>query len=208
MLPSGFTELRRKPALYKFVKEHLDMQFDDVRGMMKLPLHGVGITGGCNFAAAAIICNLISGISMELYTPRKRKSGSGKRFKELLERFYPWEEGENKVQNSEVIYDMIRNPLSHSLGVLRKDSLPISIDKHALTETQLQQIENSGLRPHWVPLAVTGDTRKYILSVPGLYWGTFHMLQNLAKDRTQLELADRRMSGRELAGGPACGGIS
>ncbi len=85
MLPSHFPEFNGYPHVHNFVARHPDMQFDDVRGMMKLPLPKFGIPAGCNFAAAAALCNLIGGISVVLYTPKDTKSGSGKRFNELVE---------------------------------------------------------------------------------------------------------------------------
>jgi len=116
MLPSQIPEFKAYPAVNVFVRDHLAMQFDDVRGMMKLPLPGVGIRAGCNFAAAAILCNLISGISVVLYTPRDPNARSGKKFRELLKEFYPWELSEDMAEKTKVIYDIVRNPLAHSLG--------------------------------------------------------------------------------------------
>lgn len=178
MLPSQLSEFNSYPSVHSFVKYHLDMQFDDVRGMMRLPLPEIGIQAGCNFAVAATLCNLISGISVVLYTPKNSKSGSGARFKALLKEFYPWEpqKDKDKENKAKTVYDLVRNPLSHSLGVLRKGSLPIAIAKNSLTEAQLEEIENSSVRPAWVPLAVVGDSSKYILSVWGLYWGVFHLV--------------------------------
>jgi len=193
MLPSQFQEIKLYPTVDKFVLDHLDMQFNDVRGMMKLPLPGVGISGGCNFAAASTLCNLISGISVVLYTPKDPKSGPGKRFKELLEQFYPWEPGEERIENARVIYGFVRNPLAHSLGILKKGSLPICIKKDALTEAQLEEIENSSVRPPWVLPAVTKRS-KYVLSVWGLYWGVFHLLRRLAKDARQMRHAQKRLA--------------
>lgn len=194
MLPSQFPEFKAYPAVDNFVTYHLAMQFDDVRGMMKLPLPQVGIGAGCNFAVVATLCNLISGISVVLYTPKGPNGGSGKKFKELLEEFYPWEPGEKKAEKAKVIYDLVRNPLAHSLGVLKKGSLPISIVKDTLTEAQLEEMENSSVRPIWVPLAVTGGSTKYVLSVWGLYWGVFHLVWRLAKSTNQMHQADKRIA--------------
>lgn len=69
-LPSHFPEFKGYPHVHNFVAKHLDMQFDDVRGMLKLPLPKFGIPAGCNFAAAAAWCNLIGGISVVLYIGR------------------------------------------------------------------------------------------------------------------------------------------
>jgi hypothetical protein len=196
MLPSQCPEFKVYPAVDNFVTYHLAMQFDDVRCLMKLPLPEVGLGAGCNFAAAATLCNLISGISVVLYTPKDPSSGSGKKFKGLLEKFYPWEPGEKKAEKSKVIYDLVRNPLAHSLGVLKKGSLPISIMKDALTEAQLEEVENSSVRPTWVPLAVTGDSTRYVLSVVGLYWGVFHLVRQLAKNARQMQQAEERIAKR------------
>lgn len=192
MLPSQFPEFKTYPAVNSFVTNQLAMQFNDVRCMMKMPIPEVGIEAGCNFATAATLCNLISGISVVLYTPKNPKSGSGKKFKELLEEFYPWERGEKKVENSKVIYDLVRNPLAHSLGVLKRGSLPTAIEKTALSEAQLEEIENSTVRPTWVPLAVTGSSAGYVIAVVGLYWGTFHLVRRLAQETKQIEQAETR----------------
>jgi len=37
MLPSHFAEIKGYQHVYNFITKHLDMQFNDVRGMMKLP---------------------------------------------------------------------------------------------------------------------------------------------------------------------------
>ena len=73
---------RKYPLVYKFISSHVEMQFVDVRGMLKLPLPKQGINGGCNFAAMAVLCNLISGIFRILY--KSNKSGAGELFRELI----------------------------------------------------------------------------------------------------------------------------
>jgi len=118
MLPSHFAEIKGYQHVYNFITKHLDMQFNDVRGMMKLPCPEFGIDAGCNFAAAAALCNLISGVSVVLYTPKEPNSGSGKKFKELLCEFYPWDSRENKEEKAKVIYDLIRNPLTSGVCAL------------------------------------------------------------------------------------------
>lgn len=198
MLPSQFSEFKVYPHVNDFVVNHLDMQFNDVRGIMKLPRPKVGIVAGCNFAAAAALCNLISGISRVLYTPKAPKIGSGTRFKELLENFYPWDPRERKAENAKVIYDLVRNPLTHSLGVLSNSSLPICIRKGPLTEAQLRRIEDSSVRPSWAPQAVTRASIGYDLSVWGLYWGVFHLLRRLAKDTKQMQAAEKRLKSARM----------
>lgn len=193
MLPSQLSAFKRYPAVYEFVSKHVDMQFNDVRGMLKLPLPTAGIDAGCNFATTAMLCNLISGISVILYTPKSKKRDSGTKFKELLRNFYSWERGESKGEKAKIIYKFARNPLAHSLGTLEKNSLPVSILKSPLSETQIEEIEHSVTRPTWVPLAVTGDSTRYDFSVAGLYWGVFHLVGSLAKDTGHMQQAEQRL---------------
>jgi hypothetical protein len=54
------------------------MLFDDVRSMMKLPRPTQGLSGGCNFAAAATLCSLMAGVATVLYTRPPRFPGSGR----------------------------------------------------------------------------------------------------------------------------------
>jgi hypothetical protein len=84
--------------------------------------------------------------------------------------------------------------LAHSLAVLKKGSLPIFIEKNALTEAQLVEVETSSIRPTWVPLSVRSDSKGYFLSVWGLYWGVFHLVCRLAKDAKQMKQANTRIA--------------
>ena len=49
---SDFSEWKKYPQIEPFISTQLNMQFRDVRGMLKLPLPEQGIDTGCNFAAA------------------------------------------------------------------------------------------------------------------------------------------------------------
>jgi hypothetical protein len=183
---------RKYPLVYKFISSHVEMQFVDVRGMLKLPLPKQGINGGCNFAAMAVLCNLISGISRILYNSNKSKAGE--LFRELLRYYYPWEAGELEQRDYKIknLYDVIRNPLVHSLGVDDKSDKQIVIEKRPLSIRQINKIERSNKRPSWVKLAVRIEDNKYIINVPGLYWGTYHMLIRLLKDTRQMALTEQR----------------
>ena len=185
-----FVEFQRYALVDAFVTNHLVMQLDDVAAMLRLPLPEVGIRAGCNFAAAATLCNLISGISTVLYKPRT-KMRSGLRFKELLKKYFPWEPTEDKEENAKVIYDIFRNPLAHSLGRQTKTSLPVLIAKNRSEKDRIEELQQSTKRPESVPLAVRGDASKgYVLSVEGLYWGVIQMLRKLAEDTEQMHEAN------------------
>lgn len=189
MQPSEIGGLSAYPKVMTFFRMHLDMQVSDIRSMMRLPLPRSGMDGGCNFAAAAAICNVISGISEVLYTPTDR-AGGGVRFKELLQGYFPWKRGEDAAAKSAVIYELIRNPLTHSLGVVKRGSKPMIIEKRPLTMDQIDELETSEACPSWVPLIVETDSPVQKVSVLGLYWGMFRLLVNFVNDSEQMRLAD------------------
>jgi hypothetical protein len=174
------------------------MKFDDVRGMMMLPLPACGITGGCNFAAASSLCSLIYGLAKVLYTrPRKGLPGTGDGFVALLMQFYPWHVRENKQQKAGALYDLVRNPLAHALGVLHKPGqakFNVRILKRPLDEGELLRLEGSTARPRGLPLAVTIRRRWCVVDVPALYWGIIRLFSRLAEDKGQMSKAEQRMS--------------
>lgn len=194
MLPSQIPEFQTYPAVHQFAGEQLDLLFAEVRVLLRLPLPEVGIAEGCTYAAAAALCNLISGISMTLYTPRDPKSGHAKVFRELLKEYYPWELREFRSEKVRVIYELVRNPLAHSLGVLEPGELATYIEKSPLTEVQMEEMEAANARPDWIPPAVTFFPTHHILSVGGLYWGVFHLLRRLARDTKQMQQAEKRIA--------------
>jgi hypothetical protein len=63
MNPSEFPDLAKYRPVYRFFKNHLDMQFNDVRTLIKLPRSTQGLTAGCNFVAAAALANLLGGFA-------------------------------------------------------------------------------------------------------------------------------------------------
>jgi hypothetical protein len=86
--------------------------------MLRLPQPNHGLPAGCNFAIAQVLAAAVSGISVTLYSHTGYK---WTRFKDLLKDFYPWSlEPGNTVtpqDGAEVIYSLIRNPLTHDLGL-------------------------------------------------------------------------------------------
>src|SRR5438445_10987369 len=105
--------IKGRRAVHAFVKDRLSMLFEDVRGII--------VQRGYNFACANLLCDLISGLSVTAYRPAKSNISAGEAFKALLESpFFPWEPGDNasiKKLKAEALYDFVRNPLTHALGV-------------------------------------------------------------------------------------------
>src|SRR5437763_16336668 len=95
-VPNAF---RPYPLVHNFVDNYVRMQFEDIGAMLHLPIQAIGINNACNFAAASVICNLISGISVTIFKPtvwqrpnRNRVMqviGSGEAFKEFVKMYYP-----------------------------------------------------------------------------------------------------------------------
>src|SRR2546430_509260 len=117
MLPSEFPEVQSRAGLKRLLAEHVDMQFVDVRTMLQLPLADLargftptsyilkivrrilhlpelGLAGGCNFATASFLLNIIAGSSVCFYNTSESafttRNDRRDRFKKLLADFYPW----------------------------------------------------------------------------------------------------------------------
>jgi hypothetical protein len=196
MLLSEIPEFMSYPTVSTFVKDHLEMQFGDVRSMLRLPLPALGITYACNFAAAAVLCHVISGISVSLFRPITPVRGSGDAFKRLLEAFYPWQSGEDGAERAIVLYDLIRNPAAHALGVHGSADYLIYIrrPRTGLEEAEIDEMERSPTRPQWLPPGLSGAGNRWDLVVDGFYRDVFHMLWRLASDHHQMSAAEKRFS--------------
>jgi hypothetical protein len=189
MNPSEFPNVAKYRAVYRFFRKHLDMQFNDVRTLMKLPRPGRGLPAGCNFVAAAALANLIGGFAEVLYAAQPSMKGphqSGARLQALLKDLYPWQPGERRSAKAKVLYYFVRNPLVHNLGIddprrPKKEMRRIPIRKRRLTDRQLAALETANIPPSWAGLAVRRVGRRWNLYVPALYWGTFHLLRRLTE---------------------------
>jgi hypothetical protein len=227
-------EFSSYPEVQKFIIGHLSMQFGDVRDMLRLPLPDLDLpatgpefdeyrmTHACNFAAAAVLCNLISGISVSLFTPpkttetRKRRGkqvkewvGTGYVFKELLKACYPWGPKQDKAQGSTAIYDFFRNPFAHALGVHGKAGYRVAISrlklivndieqKTGLTKDQIQALEKLDARPNWLPAGLTVSGKELNLVVEGFYRDVLEMIRNLASKREQMSAAEARFKEKKF----------
>lgn len=189
MNPSEFPELLKYRPVQRFFTNHLDMQFSDVRTLMKLPKPGQGLPAGCNFIAAAALANLIGGFAEVLYAAQPSMNGlhqSGARLQALLKELYPWQPGERRSAKAKVLYYFVRNPLIHNLGIddprrPKKEMRRIPIRKRRLTDRQVAALETANTPPAWAGLAVRQVDRRWNIYVPALYWGVFHLLRRLTE---------------------------
>lgn len=202
MLPSQYTEVQSYSNLQRLLQAQVDMQFADLRTMLRLPIPKAGLEAGCNFVTASIIFNIIAGASVCFYDASETafKEEKGKRFQKVLKSFYPWQdEPLSKDEGVLILYKKARNPLVHSLGLDTppKDSggQQIFIDKDSLTPSQIEEIEEAAIRPKILPPTVSCQPTSYgsvefKISVPTLYWGIHRMLHNLFSDADQATKAD------------------
>lgn len=101
LLPSAYPEAADLPAVRQLLGELIDMQFQDLRVLLRLPDPALAPDVGCNFTASAMMANLISGFSIWFFhnryargrlepEERKRKQAlSAKRFKGFVRAYYP-----------------------------------------------------------------------------------------------------------------------
>ena len=67
MLPSQYPEVQGYPNLQRLLQAQVDMQFADIRLLLRLPIPRSGLEAGCNFACAAVLFNTIAGASVCFY---------------------------------------------------------------------------------------------------------------------------------------------
>ncbi len=208
------------PSVGLFLREHVEMQFADLRLMLQMPL-GNEQGPGCNYASTAVLMNLISGFSVCLYDASKAalkdRRNRGPRFKALLTKYYPWEgEKLGQEEGSELLYNMVRNPLAHSLGINADmyDEVAEESDveewtgiaKRSMNLAEIATLESSSVRPTWLGegrftwferTLASGETGKF-LSVPCLYWGVWRTLERLCSDTTQMDKANTLLGSLEF----------
>ncbi len=203
ILPSQYPEAQGLPNVQQFLREQIDMQFADIRVLLRLPQASLDPNVGCNFTAAATILNQISGLSIWFFhnsaakriETRERKAKakmphSAARFKSFIRSYYPRAAGEPTVATiANHLYDT-RNVLSHVLGVgdVLRTTRPRHVDivkpDPPLEEQDVVDLERHANFPlAGVPVQRAGTrTRLY---VPGLYWALGYMLRAALTDQPQ-----------------------
>jgi hypothetical protein len=186
----------RVKALIQSVENHF---FRDVHTMLRLPMPEHELPAGCNFAITQVLAAAVSGISVTLYSD---KGGAGARFKGLLRDFYPWSlEPGNAVKpdaGAEVIYHLIRNPLTHDLGFdleNRRKTQKIIIKRlttdnlrKGLSEKLVEQIETDVRKVTPSP-TVTISSDETVILVEVFYWGVRTMVEAISRDHPRMQAA-------------------
>jgi hypothetical protein len=168
--------------------------------MLRLPVPNYRLNTGCNFAITHVLTTAIGGISTTLY---RRGATDGERFKGLLVDHYPWTlEPYQNVSTREaarVVYEVIRNPLTHDLGLdLRGRSKGLQVkvkrwqrpnQKGGMPEKWIENLEAGPSRPN-ISSAVTVRSGAQVLLVEALYWGLRRMVEGMTRDAQLMARAE------------------
>lgn len=187
----------RVRSLIRSIESHY---FSDVHCMLRLPIPRYRLTAGCNFSIAQVLMAAVSGISVTLY---RHTGASGECFKGVLTDYYPWDiEPNNQVtpaQGAQVLYSVIRNPLTHDLGLdlQRKAKTPkvkikrlsTNAKSQGLPERAFRGLERSDVRLAMSP-TVTVRPDATVLLVEALYWGVRVMVERLTCDHGRMRAAE------------------
>lgn len=199
-LPSEYEEARPLSAVGHLLREQVDMQFADLRALLRLPNDQIAPHVGCNLTAAAMIFNQISGFSMWFFHDRqaKRIEGwerkrrgntlSGQRFKSFVRAYYPRAIGEPPVESISVkLYDA-RNLLSHNLGVgdlkpgTRRREIAFAKPDPPPAAIDIVDLERQPVFPA-AGVPVRGAGLQTTFNIPGLYWALGRMLRGALADQ-------------------------
>jgi hypothetical protein len=195
------------PAVVRQVlAQTCDLYLHDVHAMLRLPFPSTGITVACNFSAAAVLMNIVSGISATLYEPGNQARQAGSKFRGVLRDFYPWDlEPADQATVSEaaakVIYKIFRNPMAHALGFQEPGGGKAQIfirrmpkgGEFGLGDYVLGLIERSLERPNdelWNVPTLHHDPPRTSLFVEPFYWGVREMIRRLTHDTVRMEKAE------------------
>lgn len=151
---------------------------------------------------ALVLLSTVAGVSEKLLQMQK-KAGLGKRFKECLNRYFPWDiyppEGESPEKATKILYQVFRNPLVHSLGLHKgRDSVvrigqvfPGTDDAENRVEELERYPEKLGSRPC---LVVTPEKRD--LWLEPFYLGVRKLVERWSCDDTQVLLAAKALENK------------
>jgi len=188
------------PRVGELIRRLEDHYFRDVHAMLRLPAPAAEITPGCNFAIAQVLAAVVSGVSVTLY---EHSGSKGTRFKRLLVDYYPWSDEplptRNDAEFARLIYALVRNPLTHDLGLDLETKhrtqkvvvkrLTTDRGRSGHTEGGVEALEAKA-RPPTLSPTITIHADRVVLLVEAFYWGVRQMLLNLTADTRRTASAE------------------
>lgn len=148
--------------------------------------------------SAVALLAIVAGISR---LPFKDDRQSGKRFKDCLNRFFPWDvdppDGVSPIEAAEILYSVFRNPLVHQLGIDFDRSYAVKIGAILAgsenAEKSIEEMERSAAKPHTKPCLVVSDNKR-VLWVNPFYWGVRRLIERWAADSALVRQTEERIS--------------
>ena len=149
---------------------------------------------------ALVLLATVDGVSTQLFHPEE-KMHTGKRFKECLNRYFPWDidppTGVLSEEAAKILYETFRNPLVHVLGLHRSRAPAVQIGQRFPgsddAEARVERLERLRVKPASEPcLVVTRDKR--ILWLDPFYWGVRILVERWSCDKVQVCHADKKFS--------------
>ena len=120
--------------------------------------------------------------------------------------YYPWEyESLEKTRVSEILWEFLRNPLVHALGILpfkgiSPDVNRVRINKSPLSLQEILDLEN--LRPSKLSSTFELEKSTFHVNIPPLYSGLHQLFRDLFSDANQMGLVEdwhkKRMTNKPL----------
>lgn len=194
--PSESVAAADYPATHRFLRHQVDMQVADLRVLFRLPVAQLDPYVGCNFTAAAMMLNLISGFSRwffhtdeaaQILAEEERRGWplSRQRFMGFVEAYWPRVEPEPPPRHvAERLYG-VRNSLAHDLGVgdsAAKEAELVGLAKRPMPLDDIVYLERAVGHPLTAPVIEEREDA-YVVHLAGVYWAMNHMLREALQDR-------------------------
>ncbi len=153
---------------------------------------------------ALVLLATVAGVSTKLLRPYNNDLGTGGRFKECLNRYFPWDidppTGVSPECAAKMLYDFFRNPLVHRLGWHTDKHRAVRIGKVFRgaddAEKTVEDLERLGAKPASEPCLVVAPD-KVDLWLDPFYWGVRKLVERWSFDGIQVAHADRRLTPRK-----------
>jgi hypothetical protein len=118
-------------------------------------------------------------------------------------RHFPWASEVSEEQKGEIadaLYQHVRNPLIHRLGIAAPGQPDPPLRKSALSRAQIAALEDLGAPPPPAP-PIKDDS--FDVNVASLYWAVIRMLHALACDVSEMQAAQERLARKHRKGAKA-----
>lgn len=192
-LPASLPE-----SVVELVHRGVEPLLQDVHWMMATMIAERGPREQWQRPIAHMLLATVAGVSTKLYCPPEGECRyTGRRFRNCLVRFYPWDidtlDDISSEDAAEALYKVFRNPLVHNLGLGDDDSRVRKIGMVFRgtddAEKRVEKLERLTTKPYTKPCLVAND-EKYVLWLDPFYWGVRKMVERWANDAEQVAQAD------------------